>query len=149
MLQLSYTIENPEIDLEIQKIFSSNQLAKKSLCYKLNEESYHILLIHNPERVKLTSKVNYNTSEHGPVSFVASCNKKVSIFVDKKAPRALIKHISSFHNLSWWGRLQSLVISNGSKIKHQFTEKKRFSTKYTIYTYTPCSWYEAMINATP
>lgn len=149
MLQLSYRIENPEIDLEIQEIFRSTKLVKKFLCYKLNGKSYNFLLIHNPEKVKLTSKVAYNTSEHGSLSFVASCNKKVCIFVDKKAPRALIKHISIFHNLSWWSRCWNFFISNGSKIQHQCTEKKRFSTKYKIYTYTPCSWYEAMIKSTP
>lgn len=149
MFQLSYSIENPEVDIEIQEIFTSTQLTKRLLCYKLNEKLYKVLLVHNPEKVKLTSTVNFNTSEHGRSSCVASCNKKVCIFVDNKAPRALIKHISSFHNLSWWDRCWNLSVCNGSKLRAQITEKKRFSTSYTIRTYTLCSWYEAMMNAKP
>lgn len=76
MFQLSYSIENPEMDVEIQEIFTSTQLTKKLLCYKLNEKLYKVLLVHNPEKVKLTSTVNFNTSEHGRSSCVASCNKK-------------------------------------------------------------------------
>jgi len=149
MPQLSHSIKNPEIDVEIQEIFRSHKLAKKLLCYELNEQTYNVLLIHNPEKVKLTSKVDYNTSKHGLLSGVMSCNKKVCIIVDKKAPRALIKHLSSFHNLSWWGRCWNLLTANGRKLQQQYTEKKRFSSTYTTYTYTPCSVYEAMINAKP
>ncbi len=149
MVQLSYSIENPEVDVEIQEFFTSTQLAKKLLCYILNEKLYHVLLIHNPEKVKLTSTVNYNTSEHGRQSCVARCNKKVCIFVDNKAPRALIKHLSSFHHLSWWDSFWNFSVCNGSKLRAEITEKKRFSTSYTIRTYTLCSWYEAMMNATP
>ena len=149
MFQLSDSIENPEVDVEIQKIFTSDQLAKKLVCYTLNGKVYNVLLIHNPEKVKLTSTVYFDTKEHGRISCVARNNKKVCILVDHKAPRALIKHISSFHKLSWWDRCWNVAICNGSKLRTEITQKKRFSTKYTIYTYTPCSWYEAMINAKP
>ena len=149
MLQVSYTIVNPEIDLEIKETFKSKQLFKKHLCYLLDGRLYKVLIIHNPEKVKLTAKIEYNTEKHGRLSGVMSCHKKVGIFIDNKAPRALMKHISSFHNLSWWGRFRNLAASNGTKIQQQYTEKKRFSSKYTIYTYTPCTAYEAMINATP
>ena len=150
MLQISHTIENLEIDAEIEEIFRSHKLAKKFLCYKLDGKLYNVLIIHNPEKVKLTSsKKVFNTSEHGPLSFVASCNKKVCIFVDKKAPRGLIKHISSFHNLSWWSRCWNFFISNGTKILYLAHEKKRFSLESTTYVYHPCSWYEAMVDATP
>lgn len=149
MSQLSHRIKNPEIDAEIQEIFRSNKLAKKLLCYELNEQSYNILLIYNPEKMKLTTKVEYTTKKHGHLSGTASCSKKVCIIVDKKAPRALIKHLASSHNLSWWGRWRNLIIANGRKLQQQYTEKKRLSNSYTVYTYTPCTFYEAMLNAKP
>ena len=149
MPKISYSIKNPEMDKEIQEIFRSNKLVKTLLCYKLKGKSYNILLIHNPEKVMLKSKVTYNTSKHGRLSVVAQCKKKICIIVDTRAPRALIKHIASFHNLSWWDRFRNLKTFNGSKVGHQVTEKKWYSDVYKIYTYTPCSWYEAMMLAKP
>jgi hypothetical protein len=145
----SDTFENSDVDVEIQTFFTSTQLSRKFLRYELDGKFYNVLLIHNPNKLNLKSVISFNTQEHGTLTCTLNYNKKVGIFVNKKIPQELIDHISNLHPLSWWDSWSELVISNGEKVSVDHTESDGFfSGSYTIYTYTPCTHYTAMMNAT-
>jgi hypothetical protein len=76
MVHLSHTIQNPEVDLEIQKTFSSQKLEKKFLFYNLNGKSYNVLLIQNLKKLKLVTTGEYNTSQHGRRSYTRHSKRK-------------------------------------------------------------------------
>lgn len=136
-------IENSDIDAEIQALFTSSQLTRKSLYYELNETLYSVLLVHNPEKLNLKSTLGFDTWENGRLSYTATWNSKIGIFVDKKAPQELINHISQLYELSWWDNYWNISIHNGDKISISYA-------KYSwTYTYTPYSWYAFMLNAKP
>jgi hypothetical protein len=143
--------ENPDVDAEIQTFFTSTQLARKFLCYELDGEFFNVLLIHNPNKLKLKSVISFNTQKHGLITSTLKYKKKIGIFVDKKAPKQLINHLLKLHHLSWWDRWRKLVVSNGDKISVEHTALKHgfSSVGYKISKYTPCSAYTAMVKATP
>lgn len=134
-------IENPDIDVEIITFFTSNQLARKSLCYELDGNFYRIFLIHNPEKLTLKSTLSFDTRESGRLSYTVTWNSKIGIFVDKEAPQELIDHVSQLYELSWWDSYWNLSIHNGDKISIAY-----FRDPWR-YTYTPYSWYTFMLNA--
>lgn len=136
-------IENPDIDAEIQTLFTSSQLTRKSLFYELNGDFYSVLLIHNPEQLKLKSTLDFDTWENGRLSYTTTWNSKVGIFVDKKAPQELIDHISQLYELSWWENYWNVSIHNGDKVSVSYSKNTR------TYTYTPTSWYMFIFNAKP
>lgn len=136
-------IENSDIDIEIRKLFTSNQLIRKSLYYELDGDFYSVFIIHNPEKLNLKSTLGFDTWENGRLSYTATWNSKIGIFIDKKAPQELIDHISKLYDLSWWDNYWNLSIHDGDEVsvsyyKHPWT-----------YTYTPYSWYTLMLNAEP
>lgn len=120
-----YELENPNVDAEIETIFSSTALNKKNLYYHLNGEFYKVLLIHNPEKLPLQS-----VSRHAQV---ITWNSKVGIFINKTAPKELLDHLSQLSGLSWWDAYWNLSIHNGDGV--QFGKD--------LYR----SWYDVMMNA--
>lgn len=130
-------IENPDIDVEILNLFTSNQFARKSLYYELNGNFYGVFLIHNPEKLTLKSTFSFDTWESGHLSHTVNWNSKIGIFVDKEAPQELIDHISQLYELSWWDSFWNLSIHNGDKV----------SVTHNKFIYKPYSWYTFMLNA--
>lgn len=151
----SDSFENHDVDVEIQTLFTSTQLARKFLRYELDGKFFYVLLIHNPNNMKLKSVISLNVSETGGtrlINLTVNYDKKVGIFVDKVAPQELIDHISKLLHISWWDKWLGwdTVISNGTMITFDHSSLDGgFSGTYTIYTYSPCSYYKAMKNATP
>lgn len=134
-------IENPDVDVEILTFFTSDQLVRKSLYYQLDGNFYKVLIIHNPEKLKLKSTLSFDTMESGRLSHTVNWGSKIGIFVDKKAPQELIDHISKLYELSWWDSYWNLSVHNGDKITIA-----RSQGSWT-YTYTPFSWYTFMLYA--
>lgn len=134
-------IENPEIDAEIRELFHSQELAKKSLWYELDGNYYGVLLIHNPEKLNLYSKISFETNRHGNLNSTLHWSSKIGIFVNELAPQKLIDHITQLCELSWWDSTWNLSIYNGDKvsISHLDGDWK--------YTYTPETWYTSMLRA--
>lgn len=130
-------IENPDIDVEILNLFTSNQFARKSLYYELDGNFYGVFLIHNPEKLTLKSTFSFDTWESGHLSHTVNWNSKIGIFVDKEAPQELIDHISQLYELSWWDSFWNLSIHNGDKV----------SVTHNKFIYKPYSWYTFMLNA--
>lgn len=133
-------IENPDVDAEIQTLFTSSQLTKKSLCYKLNGHYYPILLIHNPENQNLESTLSFDAFPHSSITHTVTWDKKIGIFAYNEAPQELIDHLSTLYELSYWDSFwNNLSIYNGDKVS---------IIRYP-WCYTPFSWYTFMLNATP
>lgn len=142
-ITLLNSIVNPDVDTEIQMLFHSEQLAKKCLSYELEGKFYHLLLIHNPEKLTLRVPIEFDTWKFGHISFTRSWSGKVGIFVDKEAPQALIDHLSQLYELSWWDSYWNLAIHNGDKITVYYNKGS------WDYTYHPCTWYQCMLKAKP
>ncbi len=136
-------IENCEIDADIQKLFTSDELSKKSLCYELDGNFYRVLLIHNPKNLNLKATLSFETWEYGHIMHTTHWSSKIGIFVDKEAPQELIDHISKLFELSYWDSFWNLSIHNGDKVS---VTRCKHSLQYT---YTPYSQYTFMINAEP
>lgn len=146
------TFENRDVDVEIQTLFASTQLARKFLRYEVDGRFFNVLLIHNPNEFNLKSLISFNTQNQGLIKLTVKYDKKVGIFVDKEAPEELIDHISKLAQLSWWDSWWGVgnLISNGTKISFDHSSfDGGFSGTYSIYTYTPCTYYKAMKNAAP
>lgn len=136
-------LENLDVDAEMKALFASDQLAKKSLYYELDGNFYGVFLIHNPERLNLTSTLGFDTWENGRLSHTSTWNSKIGIFVDKEAPQELIDHLAKSYELSYWDSYWNLSIHNGDKVE------VRYFKDVWKYKYTPYSWYKFMLNATP
>tara|TARA_B100000989_G_scaffold136632_1_gene101496 strand:- start:369 stop:851 length:483 start_codon:yes stop_codon:yes gene_type:complete len=155
MLQ-SNSITNYEIDEEIQHIMNSDTVIRKNIQYRLVKASifgrrqeviYNVSIMYNPENYEIKSKISYNTDKHGNLTCTKIFKKKLTIATDKRAPKALIRHLLSLYNLSWWYRLKNVSILNGSLIAHGVRQKKRFSSEMIYFTYYPCTVYEALNKA--
>ncbi len=123
-------------DEMVQNTFNSASFVNRVIYYDLNNKYYQVRLLHNPEGQNFSASKRFRLEPHDSLrSFSISWNKKYAIAVDKKAPKALIDHLSTFlRHLSYWDWYFNFSLENGTYVEY-WIQSGNMTTTYSLDTW--------------
>lgn len=111
---------NDSINDEImESSFHSTTFAHQVIYYHLKNRYYQVRILHNPEGRTFSATKKFRLEGRSLQEFSISWNKRYAIFVDEKAPKELINHLSaSLKHLSYWNWYFNFSLENGTDVEY-------------------------------
>lgn len=120
-VHIAESIADPINDEIVQSTFNSANFVNQVIYYRLENQYYQVRILHNPEERTFSAKKSFRLESNGPFySFTFSWNKRYAIMIDKRAPQALIDHLSaSLDHLSCYDWYFNFSLENGTYFKYR------------------------------
>lgn len=116
---IAETIADSKNDAEVQNVLRSTGFEGGVFHYQLDGKQYMVRVLHNPAGQTFSATRGYYLRGNNPKPVTISWNYKYAILMDKQAPQALIDHLSSFVQCSWWDWYYNFQVSNGTDVIHE------------------------------